>query len=339
MQQRIAASDVVPVAALRRYPSGFAGGSAARVAVLVVGMHRSGTSLLAHLLACLGAYLPEKHLGPGDGNLLGHWEPLRLVRLNDRILRDVGRSAADPRPMPAGWLATPRAEAFVERIARRIDVDYGDASLLLIKDPRLCRLLPLYAAALERLDIDLRVVLCLRHPREVARSLAARDRTERPVAEMLWARYVIEAERHSRGYRRAWTSYDALLADTEGVAGALGRSLGFPWLGGTGLATAPLAEIARPDQRHWDAADGDHDAAGSPFVQRVWQAARHGLAGEDGTTCALFDEGAALLDEFDRYHQVREQRLDALCASVSWRLTAPLRTLRRAVLGDGTGQR
>ena len=318
-----------PQAVARRHPTGFAGPAAGRVAIVVAGMHRSGTSLLAHLLTCLGAHLPDKQLGPGTGNVLGHWEPLRLVALNDRILRTLGRSAIDPRPMPAGWRGSRHAEAFVGRIMRRIDEDYGDAPLLVIKDPRLCRLLPLYAAALERLDIDLRVVLCARHPHEVVQSLAARDGTEAAVAGMLWARHVIEAEAQSRPYRRAWTSFDALLGDCEGVAGALGRSLGLPWLAGAGRRGADVAAIARSDQRHWAANDGD---PASPFLERIWQAVRRGLAGGEDEARALFDESRALLDEFDRYHQAREQRLEAVYASVSWRLTTPLRRLRRAAL-------
>lgn len=331
MRQRI--EDMTVAVEPRPYPRGFAGMSADRTAIAVVGMHRSGTSLLAHLLTCLGAHLPARHLGPGAGNALGHWEPLRLVRLNDRILAALGRSAIDPRPMPADWLTLCRAGTFVDAIVRRIETDYGDAPLLVIKDPRLCRLLPLYAAALERLDIDLRVVLCLRHPLEVAQSLAARDGTERAVADMLWVRHVIEAELLSRPHRRAWTSFDALLADSEGVAGTLGRSLGFSWMAGTRPATADSATIARPEQRHWVADRRSLDAAASPFLHRIWQAACHGLAGEEATARVQFDESRALLEELDRYHEAREQRLEAVQHSISWRVTAPLRHLRRAVVG------
>jgi hypothetical protein len=57
-----------------------------RKAILVLGVHRSGTSSLAHLLNVLGAKLPEELLGPGHGNPLGHWEPKRLIQINKAIL-------------------------------------------------------------------------------------------------------------------------------------------------------------------------------------------------------------------------------------------------------------
>lgn len=331
MLRRVAAAEIAPVTVRRPYPTGFAGAAPERVAILVAGMHRSGTSLLAHLLNGLGAHLPERRLGPARGNPLGHWEPLRLVKLNDRILADHGRTALDPRPMPEGWRAARATEAHVARIARRIEAEYGSARLLVIKDPRLCRLLPVYVAALERLDIEPRVILCLRHPIEVVKSLAARDGMPPAVAAMLWVRHVIEAEALSRPLRRAWTSFDALLDNCEGAAGALGRDLGFPWLGCFGRSEA-LAGIARSDQRHWLADDAEFDGAANPFLQRIWQAARCGLAGMEDETRAQFDKWRAMLDEFDRYHTPREQRLDALYASVSWRITAPLRQVRRLTL-------
>ncbi len=298
-----------------------------RIAILVAGMHRSGTSLLANLLTRLGAELPRKRLGPGRGNPLGHWEPSKLVALNDRILTAFGRDAADPRPMPADWLATAQAETFVADITRRITVEYGDAPLLLVKDPRLCRLLPLYAMALDRLDIEARVILCLRHPIEVACSLAARDGADPVAAELLWARLVIEAEAHSRSHPRAWTSFDALLGDSASVVGALGRGLGFAWRG----VPADVAAIARAEHRHWAGPERTASRPAAPFLLRIWQAARLGLAGQEADARALFDESRALLQDFDRYNTANDQRLDAVYASTSWRVTAPLRWIKRMV--------
>ena len=50
-----------------------------RICLLVLGMHRSGTSALAHVLNILGATLPKQLVGPGEGNVAGHFEPERIV--------------------------------------------------------------------------------------------------------------------------------------------------------------------------------------------------------------------------------------------------------------------
>jgi hypothetical protein len=309
-------------------------------------MHRSGTSLLARVLAGLGAHLPDERVGPGPGNPFGHWEPARLVALNDAILDELGRGPRDPRPLPRGWRDPPRAEGFARRIAARVAEEYGDAPLLLIKDPRLCRLLPLYAEAFARLRIGARVVLCLRHPAEVTRSLAARDGTDVVNAGLLWARHVIEAEAHSRELPRVWISYDRLLGDPGGAATVIAEVLGWPPDVTPGRIAGVLTRVARPDHRHWTAGEAGE---ATPFVGAVWAAARAGLAGDEAAARAGFDASRATLAEFDRYQAADfdrferprlrwlEDTLAATRASACWRLTAPARRVadlvRRQRLG------
>jgi hypothetical protein len=72
----------------------------ARKALLVVGVSRSGTSVLSRLLHALGAAAPKTVMGAGHGNPMGHWEPQALVTLNDDILAGLGMRWSDPRPKP-----------------------------------------------------------------------------------------------------------------------------------------------------------------------------------------------------------------------------------------------
>jgi hypothetical protein len=57
-----------------------------RKAILVVGMSRSGTSLITHILHTPGATLPNDLIGPDRDNSFGHWEPRAMVDINSRIL-------------------------------------------------------------------------------------------------------------------------------------------------------------------------------------------------------------------------------------------------------------
>jgi hypothetical protein len=174
----------------------------ARKALLVLGMSRSGTSVLTHVLHVLGATLPNDMLGAGPGNPLGHFESRALIELNDEILKSLDRRWDDPRPIPPRWFRSPDSYRFMRRIADQIRQDYGDAPILVIKDPRLCRLAPLYFDALDVMDIEPLVVLQMRPVAEVARSLADRDGMQQGLAEFLWLRSVLEAEAHSRNCRR-----------------------------------------------------------------------------------------------------------------------------------------
>jgi hypothetical protein len=103
-------------------------------------LHRTGTSALSRLLNVLGAELPEQLVGPERDNPLGHWEPLRLVKLDDEMLAAIGRHWDDPQPIPRRWFRSQAAYLFQQRLADAIASAYGDAALILIKNPRICRL-------------------------------------------------------------------------------------------------------------------------------------------------------------------------------------------------------
>lgn len=60
---------------------------------IIVGMHRSGTSLTAQLCQCMGAYLGEEHdlIAAASENPDGHFENLQIVQINNEILRFCNR--------------------------------------------------------------------------------------------------------------------------------------------------------------------------------------------------------------------------------------------------------
>ena len=62
-------------------------GGSRKEAIIVAGMHRSGTSAMARMLSLAGASLPERLMPPGPANPEGHWEPLDVTILNDEIFR------------------------------------------------------------------------------------------------------------------------------------------------------------------------------------------------------------------------------------------------------------
>jgi hypothetical protein len=68
-----------------------------KVALLVMGVGRSGTSALVRVLNLLGAALPSETLGAGSGNERGHWEPLSILALSEEILSVHGSDWFDPR--------------------------------------------------------------------------------------------------------------------------------------------------------------------------------------------------------------------------------------------------
>ncbi|MBZ9890185.1 hypothetical protein LB559_19865 [Mesorhizobium sp. BR1-1-3] len=228
-----------------------------RTAIVVVGMHRSGTSALARVLSLLGATLPRNLNPAGLGNEIGHWEPEAAVRLNDQIL-DLAESPVNDVQGPAGeWLQRPEALAFVDRLADLIADEYGDDPLFVLKDPRIALLFPLWRVALGRLKIRCATVVISRNPVEVALSLAKRqgvagDWQSWPLERggLLWLRYNLAAEEYTRGVDRAFCDYSKLLEDWRAVVRRLGDELNIAWPKSIPDAASEIDGFLSRDRRH-----------------------------------------------------------------------------------------
>lgn len=196
--------------------------TAAPQGVLVLGMHRSGTSATAGALARLGFHMGSRLVPPAADNPKGYFEHADVVGLNDRLLALLGRAWDDVRALPDGWAQDSRLAPLVaemrEAVLPALTADVPWAT----KDPRMSRTLPLWRASLQAVGVPVACILVLRHPREVAASLAARDAMPSPQASLLWLRHVLEAAAAANGLPRQLITYDALLdAPARALCGAL----------------------------------------------------------------------------------------------------------------------
>ncbi len=287
---------------------------AAAAVLLVAGMHRSGTSALARAVNLLGAEIPGPVVPAFLGNDLGHWEPQAVVDLHDAMLRSALTNVNSVFGPPRAWFDGAEAGGFVYAIAELMAAPVAAGGLVLVKDPRMGLFLPVWRRALERLGAEPRVALPFRRPLEVAASLQRRQRLAYPDAVwpvgrgvLLWLRYVLGAERDSRGLARAFVAYDRLLTEPANELGRLERELGVAWPRPENLATA-VASL-RPEHRHAQAADDA--SSGSPLADRVWgQLIR---AGEGEPSTEVFDAASDELDAaalaFQGYVEALELRL------------------------------
>ena len=160
--------------------------------LLVVGMHRSGTSAVGRLLSNLGIPTADSGalIGADDHNRLGHFEIRALTDFNDEVLSELGGHWAAP--PPPGTHATQRQMA---------ETVWGDRARLLLdtylpqqtwywKDPRLSLLLPFWTTIIGTGTL---VLFVHRAPDPVAASLALRNGFSRDFSLALWKRYVFGA--------------------------------------------------------------------------------------------------------------------------------------------------
>jgi hypothetical protein len=221
-----------------------------RYCVVVAGMHRSGTSAVARVLNLLGCALPETLVPANVGNSLGHWESLPIVQLNDAILESAGSFWDDWTACSPAWFSSPVAEEFLGRAIETVRAEYGDARLLVMKDPRLCRLLRFWIPALRASAIEPLVLVPLRNPLEVARSLTARDGSELHYNLLVWLRHVLDTEAASRGVRRHFFGYGDLLARWTATMDRAGEALGLSWPRASARVAGDIERHLSSEHRH-----------------------------------------------------------------------------------------
>src|SRR4249920_2594286 len=113
--------------------------------IVVLGMHRSGTSAVARGLQVFGVELGDRLIGPIPGNNdRGFWEDIELNRLDNEILGALGSDWHFLSPLNAAQVETLRKAGFFVRAAELMRAKVGKHPLYGIKDPRLAKLLPFW---------------------------------------------------------------------------------------------------------------------------------------------------------------------------------------------------
>jgi hypothetical protein len=188
----------------------FVGAKPSSVAICIAGMHRSGTSMVARLLnRCSVSLGPESDLLPaGPDNPDGFWENRRFLAVNEAVLQRLGGSWTDPpRPAPR-WETKPDLEPLV-RYAQRLTASLALAGSWAWKDPVNSLTLPFWRHVVP----GLRVLVCVRHPADVAASLRARHGWPLEVGLELWRSYAQRILADGGPGGRVTTHYDAYFQD------------------------------------------------------------------------------------------------------------------------------
>jgi O-antigen biosynthesis protein len=204
--------------------------------IIVLGMHRAGTSAITRLINLMGAYLgPEAQLLPATSdNPKGYWERIDVLQLHEWVLEQIDAdwhliSSVDPEHIDSGIL-----ETFARR-ARNILRDLEEHRPWVMKDPRLCLLLPLWRPLLET-PVCVHVA---RHPLATARSLEKRDGFPLHFGAALWEHYNARALTVSRNLPRFSIDYERLMVQPVETVRTLYES----------LCDCGIQRLRRPDER------------------------------------------------------------------------------------------
>jgi hypothetical protein len=267
-----------------------------RAAILVLGMHRSGTSALTWLVGRMGATLPGDAIRPSGDNARGYWESEGLVKADDQLLRVCRSSWFDPRPLDWSRLDHGALASRKARMREAIEHGWGAAPLLAIKDPRQCRCVPVIADVLGDMAVEPRALLMLRSPAEIARSLASRDATTPAFAHLLWLRHMIDAERATRGMMRAVVDYDGMLGDWRATVRAIAPLVGRDGWMPEGDEADEIGRFLDPSLRHHRVVQTELEQPLASIVAAVEDGLRALTEQDDEEARARLDRAYARLD-------------------------------------------
>ena len=265
--------------------------AAPRRAIVVLGMHRSGTSAVAGCLQRLGVDLGPRLMPATPDNLRGYYEHIDVVNLHDRLLLALGRSWDETGPFPPGeWQEGEPAKRYREEMFALLRRDFAHAPLWGLKDPRLSRLLPWWEPLWTETGSAPLFVLVRRRPSDVAASLARREGFSTGKSYLLWLQHTLEAERFTRGKPRLLVDFTAFLADWRTVLAPATALLGRPWPVSLEASSAAGGRFVEPALAH-SATEGPVPI----WVEEADAALRLGIAGREEEMRAGLDRLAGHL--------------------------------------------
>ncbi|MBY0432080.1 MAG: glycosyltransferase [Rhodospirillales bacterium] len=208
-----------------------------RNVLVMVGMHNSGTSLVANMAHELGVALGPRVLtrdsyAPGEQPKYDYWEHADITACQDRLMEAIdrhwrtskGATAIDATLWTSPAIAPFRAE--LAAAIRRELTETGAQALWGVKDPRTVRLLPLWRQVFEELQLAPLYVVCTRAPGAVARSFARKAAVPVSWAEALWRRHYLESLTETEGAPRLFVDYQEWFRHPEPLMDALIGFLG-----------------------------------------------------------------------------------------------------------------
>lgn len=218
--------------------------------LLILGMHRSGTSATARVANLLGATLGTNLIEPAEDNPDGFWEHADVVSINEELLASLGRTWYDMREMPANWMQSEASAHTRGRITELMATEFAGASFIAIKDPRMCLTSALWVEVLNGLGYDVNCLFVVREPREVVNSLHVRNKWAKEPLFLMWVQYVIEATVGTRGSPRTLITFDQLLDNWSATMQRVAEKLAITWAGGEAVEKDVSAFLKKGNRHH-----------------------------------------------------------------------------------------
>ncbi|MGB8965177.1 MAG: DUF5069 domain-containing protein [Candidatus Cybelea sp.] len=265
--------------------------------VLVLGMHRSGTSVVARGLQCLGVSLGDRLMVPQPDNPKGFFEDQDLVDIDDAVLQQLGAAWDDPPPFCEKTLGAIAAGRLGATARQSLSSKVSAGTPFAFKDPRLSVLLPFWAPVFQSLQLEVSYAVVLRNPLSVAASLRQRNAISEDRAMYLWLRYMLAtATEVEPGWPSVFAEYDAVIAHPQAELEKIGRALN---LDVEPAAVDTFARTFVDEQMRHERDEGERPTAYACLVWPTYQLLRDAARGSGQLSAAQLAQLAAYRSAFE----------------------------------------
>jgi len=309
-------------------------------ALIILGMHRSGTSLLTGLLSQVGVVMGRRLYAPQKGvNEKGFWEHEDIVDTHDELLLHLGSQWDDLLPLDKEWWKADVVQPFTDRLIGLVRRDFSSAPVWTLKDPRMCRLLPLWFHIFASLQVNPIFICMNRNPFEVVASLQKRDGFSREKALVLWLSHSLSAELYSRGQQRVFIDFDQVVQNSAEALLKIEREANLAFPVSVKEASKKIEGFVSPGLRHHKAGETEQMHEGIALMAYELHRAFNEMAAGNPGSCELIDRVAAdfkvyqskwNLELVDQIRYLNQERADyrikffRIYKSWSWLLAKPL---------------
>jgi GT2 family glycosyltransferase/glycosyltransferase involved in cell wall biosynthesis len=262
-------------------------------------MHRSGTSALTGVLNLHGLSLAPELMLPAADNETGFFESSKLAEAHDKFLTAIHHGYDCARSLPQDAFDSTASKYLLARISDHLGTFEGDGDLL-VKDPRISRILPIWLRAAENEGLNVKLVIAVRNPLEVASSLDRRDRYSHEKSLLLWLRHMVEVEKASRDVVRTFTSFQDLISNPLRLSDQVNKAIGLGFGPRDELLDAKIDGFVSTKYRHhqFDEYTIYEDSRVLSWIQDVYPEFQRACHGDSPTLSDVVDIVSSKLDDF-----------------------------------------
>jgi len=184
--------------------------------IVVLGMHRCGTSAITRGLQVMGVHLGNRLMPLVAGNNdKGFWEDIDINALNVEMLNALNNDWHHLSLIKQEDLELLKRDGFFIRAAELVQQKTVNNPLWGFKDPRISRLFPFWKEVFNYCNFDVSYILAVRHPISVALSLAKRNGIDMEKSHLLWLIHLIKSLSGLTGCNYIVVDYDKLMQDAD----------------------------------------------------------------------------------------------------------------------------